>query len=103
VKYYATAGGSTTTVNSSDYDVAIEGDIGRIHPINSWPTTDSDALHGVEVEFVAGYGVASAVPDDIKHAVLLIVGDMYKLREDFRKEESFAHMLLDKHKIYFHD
>lgn len=101
VKYYNTSGQQTW--NSSNYDVAIEGDIARIHAVSSWPTTDADVLHAVEVEYVTGYGIASAVPDAIKQAVLLIVGDLYTKREDYKKESSFAHLLLDKYRIYFHD
>ncbi|MGZ8927132.1 MAG: head-tail connector protein [Methylobacter sp.] len=39
----------------------------------SWPTV-SEQLNSVQVEYVSGYGAASAVPESIKDAVRFIVG-----------------------------
>ena len=47
-----------------------------------WPTDSLRLSSGVVVRFVAGWGAAaSAVPEDIKHAVKLLVGSMYQNRE----------------------
>jgi uncharacterized phiE125 gp8 family phage protein len=74
---YVDTAGDTQTVNASDYTVAgqriVPGDAG-------WPDTD-DVPHAVTVRFVAGYGLAVAVPAAIKAAILLYVGDMYANRE----------------------
>jgi uncharacterized phiE125 gp8 family phage protein len=34
------------------------------------------------VRFVAGYGDAATVPDEIRWAMLLIIGELYERRED---------------------
>lgn len=47
----------------------------------SWPTDSLRHSSGVVVRLVAGYGAASTVPEDIKHAVKLLVGSMYQNRE----------------------
>ena len=39
-------------------------------------------INAVTIEFTAGYGNASAVPQDIKHAMLLLIGEMYENREE---------------------
>ena len=36
----------------------------------------------VQIRFVAGYGAAAAVPEDIKEAMLLIIGHLYAHREE---------------------
>lgn len=46
-----------------------------------WPADSLRHSSGVVVRFVAGYGAASAVPEDIKHAIKLLVGQMYSHRE----------------------
>jgi uncharacterized phiE125 gp8 family phage protein len=47
-----------------------------------WPSVTLRPVAGVRVEFVAGYGGASAVPDMVKAAVKLLVGDLYENREN---------------------
>lgn len=46
------------------------------------PSLYDDRLDPVRITFTAGYGAASAVPYDIKAAILLMVGDFYDNRED---------------------
>jgi uncharacterized phiE125 gp8 family phage protein len=47
----------------------------------SWPTASLRATSGVVVRFVAGYGTAEDVPEDIRHALKLLVAQMYAYRE----------------------
>ena len=75
---------STSTVfSSSNYQV----DTAKRPPQivlksgQSWPGDSLRLSSGVVVRFVAGYGAASAVPADIKHAIKLLVGQMYAHRE----------------------
>jgi len=50
---------------------------------SSFPTTKSDKYNAIEIQYVTGYGAnESDVPSDIKHAILLIVGDSFLNRED---------------------
>lgn len=46
----------------------------------SWPSTFS-RQDAVRIEITAGYGAASAVPQSIKQAILLMVGHWYENRE----------------------
>lgn len=82
VKYKDTAG-DVQTFDAGKYEVDIYSTVGRIQPktTESWPTT-GDFLGAVIVEYTAGYGAATAVPDDIKSAILLMVGHLYEHRED---------------------
>jgi uncharacterized phiE125 gp8 family phage protein len=47
----------------------------------SWPSTTLRPANGVCVTFAAGYGDAEDVPQKIKQAMLLIIGDWYENRE----------------------
>lgn len=47
----------------------------------SWPTV-YDRPDAVQVTYAAGWSSASAVPDDLKQSVLLMVGQLYEQRED---------------------
>lgn len=75
---------STSTVfSSAKYQVDTRKRPPRIFIKNgeSWPTDSLRLSSGVVVRFVAGYGADSAVPDDIKHAIKLLVGQLYTFRE----------------------
>lgn len=75
---------TSTVFSSGSYQVDAAKRPPRIVLKNgsSWPTDSLRLSSGVVVRFVAGYGAAaSAVPEDIKHAVKLLVGQMYAHRE----------------------
>jgi uncharacterized phiE125 gp8 family phage protein len=46
------------------------------------PSPPGRRAKGIEVRFTAGFGLAAAVPEDLKQAVLLLVGDAYAHRGD---------------------
>jgi uncharacterized phiE125 gp8 family phage protein len=48
----------------------------------SWPSTTLRKANGVIVRQVCGYGLAAAVPQHIKQAMYLGIGDLYANRED---------------------
>lgn len=74
---YVDADGATQTLSGSLYRVSGQ----TITPgDNGWPATDN-VTGAVTVRFVAGYGVAAAVPAAIKAAILLYIGDLYANRE----------------------
>ena len=81
VKYYATSASTgLTTLSSMAYIVhsptSMPGMIER-HPNGAaWPS-HGDRADAVQVRFVAGY---STVPEQVKHAVRLVVGAMYEQR-----------------------
>jgi uncharacterized phiE125 gp8 family phage protein len=85
VKYYDTASTPVlqTWTASGNYEVDIKATPGRLLLIDGicWPDTNHQA-NAVTIRFDAGYGVAAAVPDDIKTAMRLLMGHWYENRED---------------------
>lgn len=83
VTYYD-ANGTLTTMSASDYQVDASSLLGRLSPAPSttWPTTQAEKLAAVAITFVAGYGDADAVPEDLKDAMRLLIGTAYAFRED---------------------
>lgn len=81
VKYYD-EDDTLTTLDSALYIVDTASSPGRIllRSGESWPDTRDEGL-AVEVTFVAGYGLAAAVPAELKHAILLLVHHWYENRE----------------------
>src|SRR6185369_1494353 len=79
---YTDTAGATQTLSSTLYQVDVTTEPARIIPAYGqvWPTTRSQ-LGAVTVTFTAGYGAASAVPQPIKQAMLLLIGSWYENRE----------------------
>jgi uncharacterized phiE125 gp8 family phage protein len=55
---------------------------GRILPAygESWPDI-RDVINAVKIEFTCGYGAATEVPRQLKHAIKMLVGTWYEHRE----------------------
>lgn len=51
-------------------------------PGQYWPSTQSEKRYPIEIEYVVGYGNAAAVPQEIKQAILFMVGHWYSNREN---------------------
>lgn len=83
IKYIDTDGVQQTW-DAASYDKDFTSIPGRIALAfgESWPTIRGGAIDQVEVVFVAGYGDADDVPSHYKQAIVLIVADWYKNRED---------------------
>lgn len=81
IKYYDTDG-NQQTLASANYRVDTNTEPGRITEAYniSWPDIRL-ITNTIEIEYVAGYGTAAAVPDDVKAAIKLIVGHLYEHRE----------------------
>ena len=77
LKTYDTAD-QATTFDAGKYFVDAASEPGRIvlNPASSWPSGLRPA-NAVEIEFAAGYGDASAVPDALKQGMLLWVKLLY--------------------------
>lgn len=69
VKYYDTSG-TLTTISSANYRVITSREPGIVEPVygESWPLT-REMADAVVVRFVAGYGTADDVPEDLKTAI----------------------------------
>jgi len=79
---YIDPDGDLQTFSADDYMVDTSGVCGRIY-LNygeSWPDIRVEN-NAVRIEFVAGYGDASAVPEDVMSWMLLRIGDRYEHRE----------------------
>lgn len=80
---YTDANGADTPLSGSAYQTDLDSQPARLVPAvgTSWPATQGDKLNAVRVTYKVGYATASAVPAPIKAALLLIVGELYELRE----------------------
>lgn len=64
-----------------------------------WPT-NLRAGKAIEIEFIAGYGSPSAVPQQIKHAILTICAQMYENRGESAVMSSLSQSLLAPYREY---
>lgn len=100
VKYQAEAG-TYSTLGTSSYTVHSYQKPPVITPAynTTWPTV-INFPESVKVTYQVGYGAASAVPDAIKAAMLLMIGHWYENRQDTAKRyPSQADWILQKYKI----
>lgn len=82
---YTDTAGTVTTWTATEYQVDATGFVGRIVPAYgyTWPTLTLRTLAGIKITYKAGYGpLASDVPERIKHAIKLVLGDLWENRED---------------------
>lgn len=88
----------TALLETDEYLVDIDSQPGRLYlkPGLSWPTIEARA-NAVQIEYLAGYGLAADVPARVKAAIKLRVSEMYEHRGDQAAEERYksaAEMLL---------
>lgn len=96
-------------LSSDSYVVDDTSEPARISPVTSWPTIQTH-FNAIRIRFNSGYVTdtspqVAAVPEDIKAAILLIVGSLYENREDVNTIQTFrlpwgAEMLLRQQRIY---
>ena len=84
------------TLASDRYAVITENDPGMVIPVDptnasegTWPNT-APRVAAVQVDYTAGYGAASAVPQPIKQAMLLLIGQYHEFRENVGSGTSFT-------------
>ena len=73
-----------STFSSGSYQVDTHTQPGRLRLKSSvsWPGVSLREMNGLAIRFVAGYGAAgSAVPVQLRQAILLLVGHWYENRE----------------------
>lgn len=97
---YLDEDGASQTFASSDYvtlldlepaEIALKADA-------SWPATAMQR-GAVTVTYVAGYGAASAVPQAVKHAILLLVGHWYANREAVAPGQGVSEVPMGLHSL----
>lgn len=101
---YFDSDNSSQTWSSSNYNVINpENQKGLIESVDGadYPSIYSRG-DAITITFVSGYGsAASDVPEPIKQAVLLIIGNLYEKREDMvRKMPTTSEYLLEPYRIY---
>lgn len=79
---YVDGNGSTQTLASSQYIQDTASEPGRITPAYNvtWPTVRHQR-NSVLITFVAGYGAASAVPEEVKTFIKFAVTTLFEHRE----------------------
>ena len=78
---YIRQDGTVVTLSPSSYQV-LTGEPAQVLPVNGWPSESLAPGLPVVVEYEAGYGDTSAVPEDFKAALLLILGALFENRQD---------------------
>jgi len=81
---YIDTDGATQTLSASNYTVDTTSTPGRVVEAygETWPST-RDIINAVTVTYVAGDTSAENVPNQIKQAIKILVGDWYKDRESY--------------------
>ena len=83
LKYYdGDEAQQTITDTSANLQKDFLSDVGSLHEglTNGWPSI-GDTINPIEIITICGFGAASDVPDDIKHAIKLMVSHLYENRE----------------------
>lgn len=83
---YTDSSGATAAVSASTYQLSALGK-GRPSSIHlkynqEWPSVTLATVDAVKVRYVAGFGLAAAVPQEIKQAMLLLLGHFHSNREE---------------------
>lgn len=108
IKYTDTAG-SEQTLDSGEYQVDVKSEPGRVAPAYAkvWPDVRTQTLNVVTVEFQAGYGTAASdVPFSIRQAIMLLVSDWFRYRQDaydgrpFTQAPRAVDALLSQYKVW---
>lgn len=80
---YTAMDGTTQTMPSANYVADLSGALARITPVfgQIWPIP-LPQIGSVRVDYTAGYGVASEVPEGIKQWILMRINTLYENREE---------------------
>lgn len=78
---YRNPGEEWTTLSGSTYGVRKPRSDPHLVTLHCWPGPVSELPGAVEITYTAGYGDRSAIPEPIRHAILLLVGHWYERRE----------------------
>ena len=82
VEYYATDDATEyTELSSSDYHTDIISGPARVK-IEDTPSSVGDKLNAVKVSFTAGHSSADDVPENLKQAILVLLGHLYENRQE---------------------
>jgi len=68
------------TLTTADVDIVSEPGRIILQPNESWPSGTLYTDKPIKVTYICGYGLAVAVPENIKSAILLKISDLYENR-----------------------
>lgn len=102
---YLDSGGVLQTLASNLYEVDTTGLIGAIRPAfgNDWPAIAA-VPNAVRAQFVVGFGAATAIPDNLRLAIFLLISH-YNLNREATTEKNLkdtpeaVEMLCSQHKL----
>jgi len=91
---YTDDDGDQSTWDSAEYIVGTDYMKGRVTLADGevWPNDNLYPSNPIQIEFVCGYGLAVAVPAQIKHAIKMILSEIYENRETSIIGVSFQQM-----------
>ena len=80
---YTDSDGDESTWDSTEYIVGTDYQKGRVTLADgyTWPNETLYPSNPIEVEFLCGYGLAVSVPSQIKHAMKMIMSELFENRE----------------------
>lgn len=89
IQYYDT---TNTLVDFTDYRVIPDGGRSLVFPAfgSQWPSDGNGLPYSIVLTYTTTVG--SSVPASVKHAVLLLVGDMYENRENSVTGQGVTHV-----------
>jgi uncharacterized phiE125 gp8 family phage protein len=96
ITYYDVNHTPATLTTVTDFYPEIVSQPGKIYlPYGkSWPSTILRPYNGVDINFTGGYGATAAtVPEEIKQAILLLIGHLYEHREE-TTDKALSHVPL---------
>jgi uncharacterized phiE125 gp8 family phage protein len=101
---YANSENTTATFAATDYVVDTFSKPARLNLGygKTWPTLYGN-INDVTITYTVGYGTeSSAVPFQIRQAILLMVADTYENRQDYvRKLPTASQYLLDQYRVQY--
>lgn len=77
---YTDVNGVETVWDPSNYLVDPVSEPGRIAFAygKSWPNVTLQPVNGVKIQFTAGYGAASSIPENVKQAIMIFVAHRFE-------------------------
>jgi len=80
---YIDADGDTYAWDSDEYIVGTDYQKGRITLADgcTWPNESLYPSNPIEIVFLCGYGLGASVPPQIKHAMKMIISELFENRE----------------------
>jgi uncharacterized phiE125 gp8 family phage protein len=101
---YANSENTTATFAATDYVVDTFSKPARLNLGygKTWPTLYGN-INDVTITYTVGYGTeSSAVPFQIRQAILLMIADTYENRQDYvRKLPTASQYLLDQYRVQY--